>query len=113
MKTFWKRPVVRSLPDYEHPGLCPHCGFQMSKDRSATNGATLDHILPQAANGSHHRSNLRVVCKLCNQTRAATGHCIGAMACVRAVLERKRPTVGEASRLWQAWKKFSARVPSP
>lgn len=113
MKAYWKTFSARRLPAYENPGLCPHCGFQMSKDRSATNGATIDHILPQAANGSHHRSNLRVICKLCNQTRAATGHCIGAMACVRAVLERKRPTVGEASRLWQAWKKISARATSP
>jgi hypothetical protein len=62
------------------------------------------------AHGSDHIENLRMVCSLCNQSRAAAGHCVGALACVRAVLNRKRPTVGDVSRLWIAWRALSPRA---
>ena len=95
-------------------GPCPDCGFQMVRSPRGTGrgqsslDASLDHIRPRAQGGSDRLENLRVVCKLCNQSRAAADHCVGAMACVRAVLGRRRPTVGEVSRTWLAWR---ARAP--
>lgn len=88
---------------------CPHCGFAMvpaarKAGPQTTLDASLDHIIPRAARGSHNPENLRVVCKLCNQSRAVTEHCVGALACVRAVLERRRPTTGEVARCWLAWR---------
>ncbi len=100
---WWKKRPA-SIVKMLGPGVCPYCGFQMSKDKTASNGATYDHILPLAANGSNHPTNLKVVCKLCNQSRAVAGHCVGALACVRAVLGRKRPTVGDVARVWVYWR---------
>lgn len=88
---------------------CPHCGFPMAPPArrggpQTTLDASLDHIVPLCAGGSNNPENLRVVCKLCNQSRAVAGHCVGALACVRAVLGRKRPPVGEVARRWLIWR---------
>ena len=98
--------------------LCPYCGFAMERNKGGSTAgktlmATLDHILPQVAGGSDHPENLRIVCQLCNGSRGATGHCVGALACVRAVLGRKRPTESEVSRLWTHWRRVSAGLTVP
>jgi hypothetical protein len=83
---------------------CPHCGLPMRRRfaNQADNAATMDHILPACMGGGNTRENLRVVCRLCNETRAAVGHCVGAMACARAALCTPRPPVGRVVAWWRA-----------
>jgi hypothetical protein len=100
------RDVLRDRRSYNR--MCPHCGFEMTPTKSGETVATsltetFDHILPLAANGSDHPENLRLICFLCNQSRAASGHCVGALACVRAVLGRQRPPVRDVYLTWRHW----------
>lgn len=44
-----------------------------------------DHICPTSWGGPNRADNIRHVCQDCNSLRAACGHCIGALACARAV----------------------------
>lgn len=43
--------------------------------------------------------NIRYLCAECNELRAACGHCIGAVACIRAIAERRGIPVWYALRL--------------
>jgi hypothetical protein len=58
----------------------------MVRQSHADNALTVDHILPRARGGTHTSENLRPMCKLCNQSLAHVGNCLGALACARAVM---------------------------
>lgn len=60
---------------------------------------TLDHIIPRALGGPNVAENLRPLCKLCNVTLPMVGHCVGALACVRACVGRT--TVSETLKWWR------------
>lgn len=45
-------------------------------------------------------SNVRQMCQACNDLRAACGHCVGAMACVRAVAVEVGQPPARIVRLW-------------
>ena len=47
---------------------CPLCGVRFGED----NPASVDHVIPLAAGGTHTRDNLRVCCKSCNSRRGAS-----------------------------------------
>ena len=47
---------------------CPLCGVRFE----AANPATVDHVIPLAAGGTHTRDNLRVCCRSCNSRRGAS-----------------------------------------
>ncbi len=86
---------------------CPHCGIGMwwpngaIKVRTDMAEATLDHIVPRRSGGGHAVQNLRIVCRLCNASRAITGDCVGALACVRAVIGRQN--LRRVARAWARW----------
>lgn len=94
-------------------GTCPQCGFEMTnatrrkriaRSAQSSHDATIDYILPRAYGGTNKPDNLRVMCKLCQQSRASVDYCVGALACLRTVLKRKRPAVGEVAKLWLRWR---------
>ncbi len=66
---------------------CPICGYQMMGERRRP---SRDRILPGAWGGTYRHDNLRIICQLCNAFRAAAGHCLGALACARAVARNAR-----------------------
>ncbi len=51
---------------------------------------TKDHIFPKLWGGANAAENYRIVCRRCNSLRAAMGHCVGAMACLRAIADDKK-----------------------
>lgn len=86
-----------------HGQHCPHCGIglwwpESGAARNSSREATLDHIVPRWRGGSNAIKNLRIICLLCNQARAVVGDCVGALACVRAVIGRK--PMREVAHLW-------------
>jgi hypothetical protein len=87
----------------------------MTKVKNSSQMVTYDHIIPRAGGGSDHPENIRVVCALCNQARGVTGHCVGALVCVRAVLDQPRATVSRTASLWNVWtrKKKRLKLPPP
>jgi hypothetical protein len=63
-----------------------------------------DHIRPRAWGGDDTAENRRLCCKSCNENRGTCGHCIGALACVRAVARdprRHNPSVRQLIRNWK------------
>lgn len=53
---------------------CPLCTGLLNYDRPyQPNSAEVDHITPHSRGGSDNLDNLRVICRLCNQSRGA-GH---------------------------------------
>lgn len=72
---------------------CQYCGVAVFERRQARvghrpDGASVDHVLPQNAGGTDVIDNLKLSCGWCNQGRAITGDCIGALACAKAVVGR-------------------------
>jgi hypothetical protein len=70
---------------------------------------TRDHIVPQAWGGgdwlfSHSKedgvSNIKLCCADCNVNRGMVGHCVGAMACVRAVGASTKRSFSDVTRAW-------------
>jgi len=52
---------------------CPDCGCRMTTDRRKSDHkthASIDHIVPISDGGSSQLTNLRVICRYCNTTRA-------------------------------------------
>lgn len=82
---------------------CPHCGVPMRRRfaEGCDAAATVDHLLPACRGGGNVRENLRIVCRLCNETRGALGHCVGAMACARAAMNSPRPPVARVVAWWR------------
>lgn len=64
-------------------GLCRFCGRRQPMTR--------DHIIPRAWGGSDRLwhpdgpQNIRMICQDCNHLRGQVGHCVGAMAALRAL----------------------------
>jgi hypothetical protein len=84
--------------------ICPYCDRIMERDPLAPLGVTRDHIMPQEWGGTNDADNLKTCCKQCNELRGMTGHCIGAMACLRTVAPRRK----DWERLVRIW-----RLPRP
>jgi hypothetical protein len=63
---------------------CKCCGRLMLPNHPQQK-PTRDHIRPRAWGGENTRENLRVFCRDCNQLRAMADHCLGALACARAI----------------------------
>lgn len=106
---------------------CPLCGVIMrERHGSKPDSLTYDHILPRERGGTlsmhgyaHCRGiggptrNRRIVCKHCNELLGQCGHCIGALACVRAVMTADAPPRSERSVL-KAWGMYAvAKAASP
>lgn len=69
--------------------LCPYCKNPMSPSRKpAQQSRTRDHILPREWGGTDAADNIRKVCTTCNGLRALAAHCVGVLACARAVKQR-------------------------
>lgn len=41
---------------------------------TSTNKLQVDHIVPVSKGGSHHISNLRILCQMCHKTRQGVAH---------------------------------------
>lgn len=76
---------------------CPVCGYQMTGERWRE---SRDRILPGAWGGQYRPENIRIICQLCNTLRAQAGHCIGALACARAVTGNARGGEAMIMQLW-------------
>jgi 5-methylcytosine-specific restriction endonuclease McrA len=48
-----------------HGPTCWYCGWPLTLDTS-----TLEHLKPRSKGGTHHRSNLRLACRVCNRNKA-------------------------------------------
>src|SRR5579859_4677416 len=76
-------------------GRCPYCGHQMTfpgrDGRMGVRTRSVDHIMPREWGGDNTSENRRIVCRTCNELRAAAGHCLGALACARAVSQNAHP----------------------
>jgi hypothetical protein len=86
--------------------LCPYCrcGMQRRRHRPGSidpHRRTRDHIRPKAWGGSDSADNIRDVCRRCNEQRAVCGHCIGALACARAVACSRHASVASVIRQWR------------
>ncbi|MEU7303734.1 HNH endonuclease [Streptomyces sp. NPDC007206] len=51
----------------QHGDYCPGWGIPAHSAQDLT----VDHIIPLAAGGTHHRENLRVLCRSCNSRRGS------------------------------------------
>ena len=68
----FRRALKRSWKDQFGPP-CPTCGREMTFDRRKgdhNSYASIDHIVPISDGGSSKLTNLRVICRYCNTTRA-------------------------------------------
>ena len=63
-RTIYKRIALANL--YGH--VCMECGFVPTTDDTLT----LDHVIPRAENGWGSLSNLQLLCKDCNVSKADT-----------------------------------------
>ncbi len=70
--TEWRniaRYVKKTARD-EGQETCPFCGVRLNWERGQRpNSAEVDHIVPHSQGGTDNVSNLRVVCRHCNQSR--------------------------------------------
>lgn len=66
----WKNNITpKVLKDAQSKGQydCPYCGVELDyKNRTAPNGAQVDHILAVANGGTNEYHNLHVCCRTCN-----------------------------------------------
>ena len=87
--------------------LCPYCRCGMQRPRKGQNRQqdpyrrTRDHIRPRGWGGSDTADNIRHCCGRCNQQRAQCSHCIGALACARAVARDTGAPVAQVIRVWR------------
>lgn len=93
-----------------HAGFrnCPLCKLAMTvlhvNGVGARRRMSKDHILPRVWGGGRLgviAVNTRWVCQECNQQRAACGHCVGALACVRTVASESCVPVSAVMRHWK------------
>lgn len=99
------------LADRAH-GHCKCCGRLMLPNHPR-HKPTRDHIRPRAWGGANALENLRVFCNECDQLRALAGHCLGALACARAIaFQHREGRVGWLSggtrKVWIGWLKARA-----
>lgn len=71
-------------------GACPCCERLMLPG-DPHRGPSRDHIMPREWHSPPRltlgEGHIRVLCLDCNGLRAMAGHCLGALACARAVAE--------------------------
>ncbi len=68
----WRRLSARILADHRaaHGNLCP--GWMREPHRAEV--LTVDHVVPRSVGGGDERSNLQVLCRVCNSAKhTATG----------------------------------------
>lgn len=74
----WKRVRAAALDAALEAGMtdCPSCGIPLDWTRSRRpNSPEADHKVPYAKGGRDEVSNVRVICRRCNQQRGALdGH---------------------------------------
>ncbi len=58
---------------YQDVNVCPLCGVEMIGGNDKPNSKNLDHIVPLKVEGEHIKSNIRIICKKCNQSRPKDG----------------------------------------
>lgn len=58
---------------YEGTTKCPLCGVVLVEGNEKANAKNLDHIIPLKVGGKHIKSNIRIICKKCNQSRPKDG----------------------------------------
>lgn len=97
---------------YQHGlHLCPLCGASMVLSHEVGRAhrydhphrMSRDHILPREWGGAllgRIARNTRWCCQECNRDRASCGHCVGAMACARAVAKDRGVHLHDLLRLW-------------
>ena len=63
----WRRLAARILAEHRaaYGNVCP--GWMREPHRAEV--LTVDHIIPRAVGGSDERSNLQVLCRVCNSTK--------------------------------------------
>lgn len=69
----WKKAVRLALHIAKARGQwrCPYCNVLLDYDnRTAPNGAQVDHIRADANGGSSEQENLQVCCAHCNQSKS-------------------------------------------
>ena len=69
------------------------------------NAATRDHILPQKRGGTDDAWNIKLACQWCNEARAITGDCIGALACAKSVMGYA--SIRDIHRWWRVAQAYS------
>lgn len=77
-------------------------GMRLAFSRSNTR-ISKDHILPREWGGRELHNianNIRWCCQTCNNHRAAAGHCLGALACVREVARDTHHPINLVMRQW-------------
>ncbi|MGO1319918.1 MAG: HNH endonuclease [Galactobacter sp.] len=68
----WRGIRKRAIRAAKQDGLisCPICRVHLDYDEGQRpNSAEVDHIVPHSQGGPDHISNVRVICRRCNQRR--------------------------------------------
>ena len=81
----WKRVRGQAIYRAKRSGLthCPDCNVELDYDVGLTPAsAEVDHVIPHSRGGSDSHDNVRVCCRLCNQSK---GNRAAPRAATRAV----------------------------
>lgn len=66
--------VTRAIVYAEHDGICAicrvHCEFRKRDRYGCDATAEIDHIVPLLRGGAADRTNLRLLCRKCNRSKA-------------------------------------------
>lgn len=89
--------------------FCPMCGVLMRANSRLPNPSpyrvSRDHILPRARGGTaalpEGVRNERIICQSCNSDIQACCHCVGLLACVRAVAADSKTTKVVIMKRWR------------
>lgn len=84
--------------------LCPICGKPMIRQNWHVRRPSRDHIRPRELGGDDAPDNKRLMCQHCNSLRAFAGHCLGALACARAVADENPYAVLQILKSWRLGK---------
>jgi hypothetical protein len=90
-------------------GRCPACHRQMVAGHPRRR-PTRDHIWPRAWGKGPPGFRQRVLCHDCNVLRGLAGHCLGMVACARAVAA---PDYAAVHRLLIHWRRIMPTVSVP
>ena len=76
-----KRREVYDRDDW----TCQYCGEKLGDDN-----ITLDHFIPQCADGTHEKENLRTACLSCNSVKSGKTYEEAAVAILESIQKRRR-----------------------
>jgi hypothetical protein len=77
---------TRRLEIYTRDGWrCGYCGEPVTQSN-----ASLDHIVPQCAGGSHRKANLRTACLMCNSIKSGKTEAEAALPLLKSIRERQQ-----------------------